>query len=296
MIMTKMTKKTITVESTEITVMLKRDKEDYISLTDMARYKDTERTNYIIQNWMRNRSTIEYLGVWEQLNNPDFKGTEFDAFRSQAGLNAFTLTPKQWIERTNAIGIVSKPGRYGGGTYAHKDIAFNFGMWLSPTFQLYIVREYQRLREAENNPLLEHWDVKRILSKTNYTLHTDAIKTVIIPKLDIGKWRQRIEYAKEADMLNLVVFGCTADDWEKANPLLAKKHLNIRDTASINQLVVLSNLESINSELIKGNIPREQRFSILHRIAKDQISILSESHAELNFRKLEGKDPTDLLE
>ena len=296
MIMTKMTKKTITVESTEITVMLKRDKEDYISLTDMARYKDTERTNYIIQNWMRNRSTIEYLGVWEQLNNPDFKGTEFDAFRSQAGLNAFTLTPKQWIERTNAIGIVSKPGRYGGGTYAHKDIAFNFGMWLSPTFQLYIVREYQRLREAENNPLLEHWDVKRILSKTNYTLHTDAIKTVIIPKLDIGKWRQRIEYAKEADMLNLVVFGCTADDWEKANPLLAKKHLNIRDTASINQLVVLSNLESINSELIKGNIPREQRFPILHRIAKDQISILSESHAELNFRKLEGKDPTDLLE
>lgn len=276
--------------------MLKRDKEDYISLTDMARYKDTERTNYIIQNWMRNRSTIEYLGVWEQLNNPDFKGTEFDAFRSQAGLNAFTLTPKQWIERTNAIGIVSKPGRYGGGTYAHKDIAFNFGMWLSPTFQLYIVREYQRLREAENTPLLEHWDVKRILSKTNYTLHTDAIKTVIIPKLDIGKWRQRIEYAKEADMLNLVVFGCTADDWEKANPLLAKKHLNIRDTASINQLVVLSNLESINSELIKGNIPREQRFSILHRIAKDQISILSESHAELNFRKLEGKDPTDLLE
>ncbi len=196
MIMTKMTKKTITVESTEITVMLKRDKEDYISLTDMARYKDTERTNYIIQNWMRNRSTIEYLGVWEQLNNPDFKGTEFDAFRSQTGLNAFTLTPKQWIERTNAIGIVSKPGRYGGGTYAHKDIAFNFGMWLSPTFQLYIVREYQRLREAENNPLLEHWDVKRILSKTNYTLHTDAIKTVIIPKLDIGKWRQRIEYAK----------------------------------------------------------------------------------------------------
>lgn len=169
-------------------------------------------------------------------------------------------------------------------------------MWLSPTFQLYIVREYQRLREAENNPLLEHWDVKRILSKTNYTLHTDAIKTVIIPKLDIGKWRQRIEYAKEADMLNLVVFGCTADDWEKANPLLAKKHLNIRDTASINQLVVLSNLESINSELIKGNIPREQRFSILHRIAKDQISILSESHAELNFRKLEGKDPADLLE
>ena len=149
MIMTKMTKKTITVESTEITVMLKRDKEDYISLTDMARYKDTERTNYIIQNWMRNRSTIEYLGVWEQLNNPDFKGTEFDAFRSQAGLNAFTLTPKQWIERTNAIGIVSKPGRYGGGTYAHKDIAFNFGMWLSPTFQLYIVREYQRLRERK---------------------------------------------------------------------------------------------------------------------------------------------------
>lgn len=290
-----MSKKTIVVESTEISVMLKRDREDYISLTDMARYKDSERTNYIIQNWIRNRSTIEYLGVWEQLNNPAFKGTEFDAFKIQAGLNSFTLTPKQWIEKTNAIGIVSKPGRY-GGTYAHKDIAFNFGMWLSPTFQLYVVREYQRLREAENNPLLEHWDVKRILSKTNYSLHTDAIKNVIIPKLNFGKWRQHVEYAKEADMLNLVVFGCTAEDWENANPELTKKHLNIRDTASINQLVVLSNLESINSELIKQGIPREKRFSMLHHIAKDQISILSKNNADHNFRKLKGKDPLKEIE
>lgn len=290
-----MSKKVIVVESTEISVMLKRNQEDYICLTDMARYKDSERTNYIIQNWIRNRSTIEYLGVWEQLNNPDFKGTEFDAFRTQAGLNSFTLTPKQWIEKTNAIGIVSKPGRY-GGTYAHKDIAFNFGMWLSPTFQLYVVREYQRLREAENNPLLEHWDVKRILSKTNYSLHTDAIKNVIIPKLNFGKWRERLEYAKEADMLNLVVFGCTAEDWENANPDLAKKHLNIRDTASINQLVVLSNLESINSELIKQNIPRDRRFSMLHRVAKDQISILSKNNADHNFRKIKGKDPLKEIE
>lgn len=275
--------------------MLKRDKEDYISLTDMARFKDNE-PSLIISHWMRLRNTLEYLGVWESIHNPNFKPTEFGRFKEEAGLNSFTMTPKKWIESTGAIGIESKPGRYGGGTYAHKDIAFNFGMWLSPTFQLYVVREYQRLREAENNPLLEHWDVKRILSKTNYALHTDAIKSMIIPKLDIGKWRQRIEYAKEADMLNLVVFGCTADDWEKANPQLAKKRLNIRDTASINQLVVLSNLESINSELIKGNIPREKRFSMLHRIAKDQISILSKNHAEHNFKKLEGNDPNTLLE
>lgn len=290
-----MSKKTITVESTEITVMLKRDKEDYICLTDMARFKDNE-PSLIISHWMRLRNTLEYLGVWESIHNPDFKPTEFGRFKEEAGLNSFTMTPKKWIEATGAIGIVSKPGRYGGGTYAHKDIAFNFGMWLSPTFQLYVVREYQRLREAENNPLLEHWDVKRILSKTNYALHTEAIKTMIIPKLSIGKWRERIEYAKEADMLNLVVFGCTADDWEKANPQLSRKHLNIRDTASINQLVVLSNLESINSELIKQNIPREKRFAILHRIAKDQLKILSRTHAEHDFKKLMGNNPVGLLE
>lgn len=243
---------------------------------------------------MRSRSTIEYIGVWEQINNPDFNSIEFDGFRKESGLNNFTLTPKQWIEKTNAIGIVSKAGRY-GGTYAHKDIAFNFGMWLSPTFQLYIVREYQRLKEAENNPLIQQWDVKRILSKTNYQLHTDAIKENIIPKLTISKTKERIIYANEADMLNLALFGYTAKDWEEANPELAKK-LNMRDTASINQLVVLSNMESYNSEMIKNGIARDVRFSALHRMAKEQLQSLDRHNAEYRFRKISSNDNNNAIE
>ncbi len=280
-----MSTKKIYVESTEISVLLKPFEQDYISLTDMARYKDND-PFLVISHWMRTRNTIEYLGVWESLHNPDFKPTEFGRFKEEAGYNNFTMTPKKWIQATNAIGIQSKSGRYGGGTYAHKDIAFNFGMWLSPTFQLYIVREYQRLREAENNPLLEHWDVKRILAKTNYALHTDAIKNHIIPKLSIGKLKERWEYASEADMLNIVVFGCTAKDWEKANPELAKKHLNLRDTATINQLVVLSNLESLNSELIKQEVPRNKRMSYLHKVAKEQLEVLTRTNSAHNFRKI----------
>lgn len=285
-----MAKKKIVVDSTEITVLLKRDQEDYISLTDMARYKDND-PYLVISHWMRNRNTIEYLGVWETLNNPNFKPTEFGRFKEEAGYNNFTMTPKKWIDATNAVGIISKPGRYGGGTLAHKDIAFNFGMWLSPTFQLYVVKEYQRLREVESNPLIEHWDIKRLLAKTNYSIHTDAIKNVIIPKLHIGALRQRWEYANEADMLNLVVFGCTAKDWEKANPALALKNRNIRDTASINQLIVLSNLESINSVMIKEGVNRKNRMSALHKIAKDQLSVLAQTNPEQDFKKLSGNNP-----
>ena len=276
--------KIIKVNDTNISVMLQGKEDDYICLTDMARYKDKERTNYIIQNWMRARSTIEYLGVWEQLNNPNFKSIEFDAFKTESGSNTFTLTPKQWIEKTNAIGIISKAGRY-GGTYAHKDIAFNFGMWLSPTFQLYVVKEYQRLKQEESNPLIQQWDVKRILAKTNYLLHTDAIKENIIPRLSISKKKEYIIYADEADMLNLALFGYTAKDWEEANPELSKK-LNMRDTASINQLVVLSNMESYNSEMIKNGIPRDVRFNVLHRMAKEQLQSLDKNNAEYRFRKL----------
>lgn len=276
--------KKINANGTEISVLLQGNENDYICLTDMARFRDQQRTNYIIQNWMRSRSTIEYLGVWEQLHNPEFKSIEFDAFRQQAGLNAFSLTPKEWAEKTNAIGIYSKAGRY-GGTYAHKDIAFNFGMWLSPTFQLYVVKEYQQLKEEQNNPLLQHWDVKRILAKANYTLHTDAIKNIIIPKISIAKKKEGIIYATEADLLNLALFGYTAKDWEEANPELAKK-LNMRDTASINELVVLSNLESINAELIKQAMPRDLRFDILQRIAKEQLRVLDEQNAEHRFKKL----------
>lgn len=276
--------KIIKVNDTNISVMIQGNEDDYICLTDMARYKDKERTDYIIQNWIRSRSTIEYLGVWEQLNNPNFNPIEFDGFRNEAGLNSFTLTPKQWIDKTNAIGIKSKAGRY-GGTYAHKDIAFNFGMWLNPTFQLYVVKEYQRLKQEENNPLIQQWDVKRILAKTNYLLHTDAIKDNIIPRLSISKKKEYIIYANEADMLNLALFGYTAKDWEEANPELSKK-LNMRDTASINQLVVLSNMESYNSEMIKNGIPRDVRFNVLHRMAKEQLQSLNKNNAEYRFRKL----------
>lgn len=279
--------KKITVNNTEISVVLQANENDYICLTDMARYKDSD-TFLIIGHWMRTRNTIEYLGTWEKLNNPNFKPTEFDRFMNESGANSFTMTPKKWIESTNAIGIYSKAGRY-GGTYAHKDIAFNFGMWLSPTFQLYIVKEYQRLKEAENNPLIQQWDVKRILSKTNYQLHTDAIKENIIPRLSMSKAKEYIVYASEADMLNLALFGYTAKDWEEANPELAKK-LNMRDTASINQLVVLSNMESYNSEMIKNGIPRDVRFNVLHRMAKEQLQSLDRNNAESRFRKLSGKD------
>lgn len=286
--------KKIMVENTEISVSLgEATDNDYICLTDMARFKDANRTNYIIQNWMRSRSTIEYLGVWEQLNNSNFKSIEFDAFRNQAGLNSFILTPKQWIEKTNAIGIISKAGRY-GGTYAHKDIAFNFGMWLSPTFQLYIVKEYQRLKEQENDPLLGKWNVHRILTKANYTLQTDAIKS-IMPKYNLAKYREKIVYASEADMLNLIIFGCTAKDWEQTNPELAKKGYNLRDTATINQLVVLSNIEARNSELLKQHgLKQKERMRVLHQIAKEQLAVLNTNNVEQKFRKLLGNDPKQI--
>ena len=226
--------KKITVTNIDISISVRPDNNDYICLTDMAHFKDRERTNYIIQNWMRLRSTIDFLGLWEKLNNPNFKGIEFDAFKMESGTNSFTLTPKQWIEKTKAIGIISKPGRY-GGTFAHKDIAFEFGTWLSPEFKLYLIKEYQRLKEAESHPLLSEWNVKRILSKVNYSIHTDAIKDFIIPKVE--DFNQKLVYADEADLLNLALWGCTARQWREANPQYADKNINIRDVASINELV-----------------------------------------------------------
>ena len=276
------TSKKITVQSTEISVLIGKNDNDYISLTDMVKANDEED---LIRNWMRNKNTLEYLGVWESLNNPNFKGVEFDTFMKEAGLNRFNMTPRKWIEATNAIGIVSKAGR-NGGTYAHKDIAFNFGMWISPTFQLYIVKEYQRLKEQESNPLSLEWNAKRILSKTNYTLHTDAIKNVIIPKMDIEAIKHGIIYATEADMLNIILFGCKAKEWAQANPNLTSKGINIRETASINQLVVLSNMESANSEMIKQGVSRKQRFEILHKMAKEQLKVLDTNNIEQRFRKI----------
>lgn len=285
--------RTINVENTEIAVILQHGTDDYICLTDMARFRDSDRTNYVIQNWIRARTTIEFLGVWEILHNPNFKSTEFDAFRNNAGLNTFTLTPKEWSEKTNAIGIYSKAGRY-GGTYAHKDIAFNFGMWLSPAFQLYVVKEYQRLVEAETNPLSLQWDVKRLLAKTNYTLHTDAIKSVIIPQLNISEFKTRYVYANEADMLNIALFGCTAKDWRESNPGLAKQGKNLRDCASINQLIVISNMESYNSIMIQNGVDKQTRKRILYKTAKKQLETLNKNNAEQQLRKI-GERERDLF-
>ncbi|RHR60577.1 KilA-N domain-containing protein [Parabacteroides sp. AF17-28] len=273
----------ITVTDIEVSVSVRPDSNDYICLTDMAHFKDKERTNYIIQNWMRLRSTIDFLGLWERINNPAFKSIEFDAFKMEAGTNSFILTPKQWIEKTGAIGIVSKPGRY-GGTYAHKDIAFEFGTWLSPEFKLYLIKEYQRMKEIESHPLLGEWNVKRILSKVNYTLHTDAIRDFIIPQTnDID---QKIAYADEADLLNLALWGCTAKQWREANPKYAEKNLNIRDMASINELVVLSNMESFNAELIKRQVGKSKRYMHLRCMAEEQLLHLNAIDAEKKFRTI----------
>ncbi|MBN8653342.1 MAG: KilA-N domain-containing protein [Cytophagales bacterium] len=260
--------KTIHVQGTVITI-LQNESSDFVSLTDIARYKDVERTDTIIQNWLRNRNTIELLGFWEQLYNPDFNPLEFDGFRKQAGLNSFTLAPKQWIEKTNAKGIVSKPGRY-GGTFAHKDIAFEFASWISIEFKLYIIKEFQRLKDDENNRLKLDWNLQRTLAKVNYHIHTDAIKENLIPK-ELTKSQTVFIYANEADLLNVALFGTTAKQWREANP---KADGNIRDVATLEQLVVLSNLESINAVLIHQGLQQTERLIQLNKIAITQMKSL----------------------
>jgi len=277
-----MSKTKLNVNDLEI-ILFKQNEEEYISLTDMAKFRDSERTNYIIQNWMRTRNTIEFLGLWEQLKNPNFKSIEFDAFRNESGSNSFTLTPKKWIEATSAIGIISKAGRY-GGTYAHKDIAFEFASWISPTFKLYLITEYQRLKEIETNQYNLEWNVKRILSKTNYHIHTDAVKNYIIPKKNYEK--EWLLYAEEADLLNVALFNCTAKDWRDANPTLANKSMNIRDIASINELAILSNLETLNAQMIKENIDKRTRFRKLKEITEYQLAILNEKDFMKALKKL----------
>ena len=273
----------ITVQNTEITVLSYNDK-DYISLTDMANGKQSEsRAADIIKNWIRTRYTIEFLGTWEMIHNPNFKVVEFDHFRKSAGLPTFTMSVTNWVEETNAIGIYSKSGRY-GGTYAHKDIAFEFGAAISPMFKLYLIKDYQRLKEEENNPALLQWQAKRFLTKANYTIHTDAIQAKL-KHLGYRRAKEVLVYSQEADMLNVVVFGCTAKEWEQQNPQLAKKRMNIRETASIAQLLVLANLETINAELIKRNIPRAERFRTLLKIAEEQMKTLQERDIEHQFRK-----------
>lgn len=258
----------ITVLCNEITVQT-RNEADYICLTDIARYKDAQRTDDLIRNWLRNRNTIEFLGIWEQLNNPGFNPVEFDGFRKQAGLNSFTLTPRQWIETTGAIGIVSKAGRY-GGTFAHKDIAFEFASWVSVEFKLYLIKEFQRLKEEEFKQL--GWDIKRNLAKINYRIHTDAIKANLIPP-ELSRAQVNLVYANEADVLNMALFGMTALQWRDANPG-AKG--NIRDQANAGQLVCLSNLENLNALFITEGMSQRDRLSRLNSIAIEQMKILAD--------------------
>ena len=273
----------ITVQDIQISVVTEGSK-DYICLTDMV--KGQEGDDHI-RNWMRNRNTLEFLGAWEMLHNSAFKGVEFDTFLHEAGANRFNMTPRKWIEATNAIGMYSKSGR-NGGTYAHKDIAFEFGSWLSPVFKLYLITEYQRLKETENNPMLGEWNVKRVLSKVNYILHTDAVRDFVIPKIDVEREKAYV-YADEADMLNLALWNCTAKQWRNANPEYAQKGLNIRDTASINELVVLANIESFNAELLKREMDKSSRYACLREMAVRQLTRLNAIDAEKGFRKLETK-------
>ena len=257
----------INVQQTAIT-LLKVNEQDYISLTDIARYKSDDPTA-VIGNWMRNRNTIEYLGVWETLYNPGFKPLEFDGFRKEAGLNAFTLSPQKWINTTGAIGIVSRSGRY-GGTFAHKDIAFKFASWISVEFELYLVKEFQRLKEQEQAQI--GWNAKRELSKINYRIHTDAIKQNLIPQEITPAQASRI-YANEADVLNMALFGMTALEWRDKHPDLKG---NIRDYASINELICLSNMESLNAVFIQDSIPQRERLIRLNRIAIQQMQVLED--------------------
>ena len=267
----------ILVQDVPVTVM-SIDQRDYISLTDMAKARtDAGRAADVIKNWLRARSTLEFLGTWEIMYNPDFKVVEFDHFKSEAGLHTFTLSAKEWIESTHAIGMYVQAGRY-GGTYAHKDIAFEFGSAISPIFKLYLLKEYQRLKDEENDRLKLEWDAKRFLSKNNYLIHTDAIKNYVLPRSNHSKSTEWLVYADEADLLNVALFGCTAKEWLDANPVLAAKQ-NIRDFASIAQLTVLSNLETHNAEMIKQGIDKEERFDRLKQIAEYQLRVLTEAEA-----------------
>jgi hypothetical protein len=262
-----------------------KNNEDYISLTDMVSGFDGG--NSLIEKWIRNKNTIEFLAVWERLNNPHFNSPEFEGIRSEAGLNRFTLSAKQWIQKTNATGIVASAGRY-GGTYAHADIAFEFGSWLSPEFKLLLIKEFQRLKRDELSRQNLDWNLQRLLSKVNYRIHTDSIKDTIIPKLQIPKDKEWLIYAEEADLLNLAVFGITAKQWKEANPELALQGFNIRDVADLHQLTILSNLESYNAILIKKGVAKQERLMELHKTALSQLASLK---AMSNFNLDDLKSP-----
>jgi hypothetical protein len=275
--MKKTTRSSIEVQGTTIDI-LHKDGDDFISLTDMVRNFDG--SSSLIEQWLRNKDTILFLGVWERINNPRFNSIEFDGIRNDAGRNSFFLSAKKWIETTGAVGLVARTGRY-GGTYAHKDIAFEFGSWLSPEFKLYMIKEFQRLKDDENHRLRLGWDLQRTLAKINYRIHTDAIRESLIPPL-VSKARASTIYASEADVLNVALFGQTAKEWREANP---EKDGNIRDHSTIDQLVVLTNLESLNAVLIRQGISVSERLANLNAVAISQMSTLIHSASAKRLQK-----------
>ena len=279
--MSHMKKETIEAKGVSIQVYTEDFKNDYISLTDIAKYKSDE-PNDVIRNWLRSKDTIEFLGLWEIINNPNFKPVEFDGFKKEAGSNAFTLSPQRWIEKTNAIGIISKSGRY-GGTFAHSDIAMEFASWISAEFKLYIIQDYKRLKSDENSKLSLNWNLNREISKINYKIHTDAIKTYLLGNLT--KEQLSYKYASEADMLNVALFNKRAKEWREENPKLKG---NIRDYASLNELLILANMESYNAILIEKGIEQKERMIELRNLARTQLLSL-ENISNTDIKKLEKK-------
>ena len=275
--MSKAKKSTIEVQGSTVTV-LSQNQQDSICLTDIAKFKNRDHPDDVIRNWLRSRNTVEFLGLWERLNNPSFNPVEFDGIRMQTGLNSFVLTPKQWIEKTGAVGITSSAGRY-GGTFAHKDIAFEFASWVSVEFKLYLIKEFQHLKDEENDRLKLGWNLQRTLAKINYRIHTDAVRETLIPPT-VTKQQATLVYASEADMLNVALFGQTARQWRDSHP---KAEGNVRDHAPLEQLVVLTNLESLNSVLIRQGLSQSERLRKLNEIAISQMRTLL---ADTNIKRL----------
>ena len=267
----KIKKEVLHAKGIDISIYTEDYHNEYISLTDIAKYRNEDDPRFVIQNWMRNRSTVEFLGVWESLHNPEFNRVQFEAVKSEAGLNRFVMTPSKWIEQMNAIGMTTKAGRYGGGTYAHSDIAMSFATWISPEFQLYIMKDYRRLKADENSRLSLGWNLNREISKLNYRIHTDAIKQNLIPP-ELTPEQMAYKYANEADLLNVALFGMTAKKWRDSNK---GKKGNIRDYATIQQLLVLANLESYNAVLIGQGKTQGERLRLLRELAIQQLDTLS---------------------
>ena len=276
-------KNEISVKGTSVGIIRIKNAE-FISLTDLAKYQNSTDPSFTVKNWLRRVSTIDYIGLWEQLHNSNFNLVEFDQIKTEYGKNSFAMSPSQWIKRTNSIGIISKGGRYSIGTFAHPDIAFEFASWLSPEFKLYLITEFERLKTNESYKSEVEWSVRRELSKTNYVLHTDSIKECIIPNLT--EKQKKFVYANEADVLNVALFGMTAKEWRNSNPDISG---NIRDSADILHLVILSNLENLNAEMIKDGIPQTDRIIKLNDIAKKQLSLLKKQKGIQRIEELNNK-------